>query len=150
MKTTMILALAAALLIGFTFIGGSNAVAQTCPGNGSNFVDKDGDGFNDNAPDADGDGIPNGLDTDYVKQAKDGDGYKHGVAARKSTGNGNKTFARKFNQARRASGTQAVSGGAFGTGQRGFGNGACDGTGLRGNGTGVCDGTGPKGHRGGR
>eukprot|EP01156_Anaeramoeba_ignava_P004893 Anaeramoba_ignava/a2384_3.p1 GENE.a2384_3~~a2384_3.p1 ORF type:complete len:140 (+),score=36.03 a2384_3:180-599(+) len=40
------------------------------------FVDENGDGYNDNARDDDGDGIPNFFDEDYVRQAKDGSGYK--------------------------------------------------------------------------
>lgn len=34
------------------------------------FVDRNNDGYNDNAPDHDGDGIPNGLDSDYLKERK--------------------------------------------------------------------------------
>ncbi|MCK4573486.1 MAG: hypothetical protein KAU36_03900 [candidate division Zixibacteria bacterium] len=67
-----------ALLLTLLFVGGTSVNAQTCDGGGKNFVDLDGDGFNDNARDADGDGIPNGLDPDYVKGAKDGEGYKNG------------------------------------------------------------------------
>ena len=42
------------------------------------FVDEDGDGVNDLAPDHDGDGLPNGQDSDWVKNKQDGSGYKHG------------------------------------------------------------------------
>ena len=42
------------------------------------FVDEDGDGINDLAPDHDGDGIPNCQDSDWIKEKKDGTGYKHG------------------------------------------------------------------------
>ncbi len=45
---------------------------------GHGFVDEDGDGINDLAPDHDGDGIPNGQDSDWVKNKRDGTGYKQG------------------------------------------------------------------------
>ena len=45
---------------------------------GGGFVDENGDGVNDLAPDHDGDGIPNGQDSDWVKNKEDGSGYKHG------------------------------------------------------------------------
>lgn len=45
---------------------------------GGGFVDENGDGINDLAPDHDGDGIPNGQDADWVKNKRDGTGYKHG------------------------------------------------------------------------
>jgi len=48
------------------------------PAMGRGFVDEDGDGVNDLAPDHDGDGIPNGQDSDWVKNKQDGTGYKHG------------------------------------------------------------------------
>jgi hypothetical protein len=45
---------------------------------GGGFVDEDGDGVNDLAADHDGDGIPNGQDSDWVKNKEDGTGYQHG------------------------------------------------------------------------
>lgn len=48
-------------------------------GQGRGFVDENGDGINDLAPDFDGDGIPNGQDPDWVKNKRDGTGYKHGL-----------------------------------------------------------------------
>jgi hypothetical protein len=48
---------------------------------GGGFVDENGDGINDLAPDHDGDGVPNGQDPDWVKNKRDGTGYKHGNQA---------------------------------------------------------------------
>jgi hypothetical protein len=45
---------------------------------GPGFVDDNGDGINDLAPDHDGDGIPNGQDSDWVRNERDGTGYQHG------------------------------------------------------------------------
>jgi hypothetical protein len=56
--------------------GGMGEDARFAKGGG--FVDEDGDGVNDLAPDHDGDGIPNGQDSDWVKNKEDGTGYKHG------------------------------------------------------------------------
>lgn len=47
-------------------------------GQGRGFVDEDGDGINDLARDHDGDGLPNGKDTDWVKNKKDGTGAQAG------------------------------------------------------------------------
>ena len=51
-------------------------------GNRTNFVDENGDGICDNigknGRDDDGDGIPNGQDSDYRKNPRDGSGHKHG------------------------------------------------------------------------
>jgi len=127
--------------------------AGICDGIGQNFVDLNGDGINDNAPDHDGDGIPNSLDEDWVKQARDGDGYqmrqnaqgdqsvltrhrmrtKTQQLSRLQSFNGS-TFRNRFNAAGSMNGTGA---------------GVCDGTGGGGAGTGVCDGSSPHGTRNG-
>ena len=42
------------------------------------FVDENGDGINDLARDHDGDGVPNGQDSDWVKNKRDGTGNQSG------------------------------------------------------------------------
>ena len=52
------------------------------PDRQKNFVDEDSDGVCDNigenGRDHDGDGIPNEQDTDYIKNARNGNGHEHG------------------------------------------------------------------------
>ena len=92
-RMTVALAIAAAALFTATYAVAQETAEPVCPafvdadGDGINdnagqgvrngrgvkgmrgvFVDENGDGINDNAPDADGDGIPNGQDSDYVRQ----------------------------------------------------------------------------------
>jgi hypothetical protein len=131
MKALTTFALAAVLLLGLTFLSAPSAQAQTCQGNGKNFVDLNGDGFNDNAPDHDGDGIPNGLDDDYIKAAKDGSGQKNGQAIADKQTHRKRVSALKFNRVRNWTRSQ-VDGGAFGGGRNGSGTGICDGTGPHG------------------
>jgi hypothetical protein len=50
---------------------------------GLGFIDDNGDGINDLAPDHDGDGVPNGQDSDWVRNKRDGIGYQHGQRMRK-------------------------------------------------------------------
>jgi len=57
-------------------------------GSGRGFVDEDGDGTNDLAPDHDADGIPNGQDTDWVKNRKDGTGRHMGNGGGQGGGRG--------------------------------------------------------------
>jgi len=54
---------------------------DTGAGPGRGFVDEDGDGTNDLARDSDSDGIPNGQDSDWVKNKKDGTGQQQGAGS---------------------------------------------------------------------
>jgi len=54
-------------------------------GQRSGFVDEDGDGINDLARDSDGDGLPNGKDTDWVKNKRDGTGAQAGGSQSKGS-----------------------------------------------------------------
>ena len=150
MKTTQII-LTALLLFSATLLFTPQSQAQTCDSTNCNFIDLNGDGFNDNAPDDDGDGIPNGLDPDYIKHAKDGTGQQKGKLQQTRYAQDSKSMNKlqkknrlgKSNSSQfqnrknlKGSGSQAAS----------VGNGVCDGTGPRG-GSSVCDGTGPRGPR---
>jgi hypothetical protein len=150
MKTRNILLTTFAIL-GLAMLTTPSTQAQTCDGTGTNFVDLNGDGFNDNAPDHDGDGIPNGLDTDYVKNAQDGNGYQKGkLGENQGQGmvqNGTMSKSQKFNRLQALNGNMFQKRvGALG-GMNGSGAGVCDGTGGGASGTGVCDGTGPHGQK---
>jgi hypothetical protein len=144
LRNTLLTALVA---LGLVMLTAQVTPAQTCDGTGKNFVDVNGDGFNDNAADHDGDGIPNGLDEDYIKNAKTGTGYQHqnGQAGANAVQAQTKamTKSQRFNKLQAFSGNMYQKRiGAANSG--GSGAGMCDGTGPKG-GSGVCDGTGPKG-----
>ncbi len=146
------LLLTAFAIFGMAMLTSPATQAQVCNGDGTNFVDLNGDGFNDNAPDHDGDGIPNGLDPDWIKNAKDGTGLKKGqLGTNQGQGmaqNKAMTKSQKFNQMKAYFGNMFQKRlGATGA-QSGSGTGVCDGSGAgAGGGSGVCDGTGPKGQR---
>lgn len=147
------------VMFGLIMITSPVTSAQTCDGSGNNFVDLDGDGFNDNAPDADGDGIPNGLDPDYIKQAKDGTGYMHKKGQASTTANSGEVqpmtqskimtkyqTANKFMTANSYKFQKRINQSADAMGQM---SGVCDGTGpIDGTGSGTCDGDGPHGPKG--
>lgn len=150
MKTLQILFIGL-LVFGIMAILSPSTNAQTCDSTNSHFVDLNGDGFNDNAPDFDGDGIPNGLDPDYIKQAKDGTGQQKGKLYLNGQADGIKSM-NKFQKKNRFGYAnsfkfQSRVGNGSGNLQAGTGTGVCDGSGPNG-GSAVCDGTGPKGPQG--
>ena len=152
MKTKNLL-LALVIMGGMLLITAPASQAQTCDSTGTNFIDLNGDGFNDNAPDHDGDGIPNGLDPDYIKNAKDGSGNMYKKGQMNKTSNQGLGQSQKMNKFQKGNKFQKANSYKFqnrinqtsGTG--GQGTGVCDGTGPNG-GSGICDGDGPHGPKG--
>ena len=150
MKTTKLLT-AFIMLAAAALLFAPATDAQTCDSTKGNFVDLNGDGYNDNAPDADGDGIPNGLDPDYIKSEKDGNGNQYRKGNLNQSNLSGITQSKKMNKFMKRNRFSTANQFKYqingATSQNRIGSGVCDGTGP-GSGSGTCDGTGPHGPKG--